>query len=61
MMLLSTLLRLIRGWLDRAGSTAGAASPAPERPDEDETTRRSIDEVTLEQLGITHWSSHTLL
>ncbi|MCU4181450.1 hypothetical protein [Bosea sp. BH3] len=37
--------------------------PIPTTPERSETTseddRRSIRDVTLEQLGIAHWSSHS--
>jgi len=61
MPLIKTLSALLRDWLDRALSTALAPSSTQERVDEDENTRRSIHDVTLEQLGISHWSCHTLL
>ncbi|GAU81680.1 hypothetical protein [Bosea sp. BIWAKO-01] len=61
MALITTLSALLRDWLDRAFPTALAPSSPPERADEDENTRRSINDVTLEQLGISHWSCHTLL
>ncbi|MGO4738015.1 hypothetical protein AB4099_15815 [Bosea sp. 2KB_26] len=61
MQLITTLSALLRDWLDRALPTVLAPSSTQERADEDENTRRSIHDVTLEQLGISHWSCHTLL
>ncbi len=63
MPLITTLSALLRDWLDRALPTvlAPSSSSTQERADEDENTRRSIHDVTLEQLGISHWSCHTLL
>ncbi|KFC72857.1 hypothetical protein FG93_02040 [Bosea sp. LC85] len=61
MPLIAAFSALLRAWLDRAFPAALAPSSSRERADDDEHTRRSIHDVTLEQLGISHWSCHTLL
>ncbi len=63
--LLEALRALLAGWFGRAVPADPAEPRWQERPPasgkaDAEELRRSIREVTLEQLGIAHWSCHTL-
>lgn len=63
MRLFEALRALLAGWLDRAAPAAPVEPRWQERPLDERAVderRRSVREVTLEQLGITHWSCHTL-
>ncbi|WP_332680572.1 hypothetical protein [Bosea sp. (in: a-proteobacteria)] len=65
MTLLETLRRLMADWFSKAvpavpGEPRWHEQPFAESCAEAETLRSSIRQVTLEQLGITHWSCHTL-
>jgi hypothetical protein len=65
MRLIETLHALLAGWFERAVPVDPGERRWQERPvaaDEsgaDERRRESIRDVTLEQLGIAHWSCHT--
>ncbi len=51
---LRRLVRRIADWLLAASPAAGG------QPQSDEARRKSIRDVTHEQLGIGHWSCHVL-
>ena len=47
-------------WFEHAFPAELGRRPEKGQPeDDDEARRRSIHEVTLEQLGLTHWSCHS--
>ena len=51
MTILSDVWRRLAAWFAQAAPAVAEAS--------DDTLRKSIHDVTLEQLGIAHWSCHT--
>ena len=55
MSLPTTIWRAIAAWFDRAIP----ASFDPRDAVSADNRRRSIHDVTIEQLGIAHWSCHT--
>lgn len=57
---LETLRRLLALWLGEALPAAPGRHDQPSFSVDDEAQRRSVRQVTLEQIGITHWSCHTL-
>ena len=63
MSVLETLRRRLSHWL---GEALPAVPGAPRWHDQPafsvdaEAQRRSVRQVTIEQIGITHWSCHTL-
>lgn len=64
MRLLETLRALLAGWFARAVPADPAEPRWQERPPAAadlaaDERRQSIRDVTLEQLGIAHWSCHT--
>lgn len=64
MRLFEALRALLAGWFDRTVPANPVEPRWRERPSasgkaDAEELRRSIREVTLEQLGIAHWSCHT--
>lgn len=62
MTLIEQLRAAFAAWFERAVPTEGSEPRWPERSFGElgaEERRRSIREVTLEQLGIAHWSCHT--
>ncbi|AMJ62235.1 hypothetical protein [Bosea sp. PAMC 26642] len=52
------LWRQFTAWF--AEAVPAVAGPVPASGEPDEARRQSTRDVTLEQLGIDHWSSHTL-
>ncbi|WP_332700080.1 hypothetical protein [Bosea sp. (in: a-proteobacteria)] len=65
MSVLETLRRRLIGWLGQALPAVPGAPRWHDQPRfsteiDAEARRRSVRQVTLEQLGITHWSCHTL-
>lgn len=64
MPLLQTLRAWLAGWFERAVPAEPGQPRWPEWPPAQhelaaDERRRSIRDVTLEQLGIAHWSCHT--
>lgn len=62
MTLLNALRGLVASWFERAVPAEAGELRWQERSFAElgaEERRRSIREVTLEQLGIAHWSCHT--
>jgi hypothetical protein len=60
--LFETLRALVASWFERAAPAELSEPRWQERSFAElgaEERRRSIREVTLEQLGIAHWSCHT--
>ena len=57
---LETLRRLLARWLGEALPAAPRRHDQPSFSVDDEAQGRSVRQVTLEQIGITHWSCHTL-
>jgi hypothetical protein len=53
----------LSAWFERASPAELGQRPDDARVNDDEDARearrRSIHEVTIEQLGLTHWSCHT--
>lgn len=57
---LETLRRRLALWLGEALPAAPRRLDQPSFSVDDEVQRRSVRQVTLEQISITHWSCHTL-
>lgn len=55
MQVLSSLWKAVAAWFNRAVPAAFDPLDAARSDDR----RRSIHDVTIEQLGIAHWSCHT--
>ncbi|MBN9437861.1 hypothetical protein [Bosea sp. (in: a-proteobacteria)] len=57
---LETLRRRLALWLGEALPAAPRRLDQPSFSVDDEAQRRSVRQVTLKQISITHWSCHTL-